>query len=87
MPNYPWLAKRTVDGEDIQARMRVLKLLGDPYSDEEIAGAPVIVEDKTELDALVAYLQGLGVHNVPSKAVSNVVSNVAPNVASKEPTQ
>jgi len=67
MPDYPWLAERTVDGEDIQARMRVLKFLGDPYSDEEIAAAPAAVKDKTELDALVAYLQGLGVHNVIPK--------------------
>jgi cytochrome c oxidase cbb3-type subunit 2 len=67
MPDYPWLAERTIDGEDIQARMRVLKFLGDPYSDEEIAAAPAAVKDKTELDALVAYLQGLGVHNVAPK--------------------
>ncbi len=71
MPNYPWLAERTVDGEDIQARMRVLKFLGDPYSDEDIAGAPAAVRDRTELDALVAYLQGLGVHNVASKEPAN----------------
>lgn len=67
MPAYPWLAESTVDGEDIQARMRVLKLLGDPYSDAEIAAAPGAVKNKTELDALVAYLQGLGVHNVASQ--------------------
>ena len=68
MPNYPWLAEREIDGEDIQARMRVLQLLGDPYSDEEIAAAPAAVKDKTELDALVAYLQGLGVRNVADVA-------------------
>ena len=67
MPNYPWLAERELDGEDIQARMRVLKFLGDPYSDDEIAAAPAAVKDKTELDALVAYLQGLGVYNVAAK--------------------
>ena len=61
------VAERTVDGEDIQARMRVLKFLGDPYSDEEIAAAPGAVKNKTELDALVAYLQGLGVRNVASQ--------------------
>jgi cytochrome c oxidase cbb3-type subunit 2 len=70
MPNYPWLAKAKIDGEDIQARMRVLRLLGDPYSDADIAGAAVAVEGKTELDAMVAYLQGLGVRNVESKTVS-----------------
>jgi cytochrome c oxidase cbb3-type subunit 2 len=71
MPNYPWLAEREIDGEDIQARMRVLQLLGDPYSDEEIAVAPAAVKDKTELDALVAYLQGLGVRNVADVAAED----------------
>ena len=61
MPNYPWLAEAQIDGDDMQARMRALRMLGDPYSDAEIAGAPDAVHDKTELDALVAYLQGLGV--------------------------
>ncbi len=65
MPAYPWLARRKIDGADIQARMRVLRMLGDPYSDADIAGAPAAVKGKTELDALVAYLQGLGVDNVP----------------------
>jgi cytochrome c oxidase cbb3-type subunit 2 len=61
MPDYPWLAQRELDYADIQARMRVLRLLGDPYSDEDIAAAYETVKGKTELDALVAYLQGLGV--------------------------
>jgi cytochrome c oxidase cbb3-type subunit 2 len=64
MPNYPWLARRTLDGQDIQARMRVLRRLGDPYTDTEIEDAPDAVKGRTELDALVAYLQGLGVANV-----------------------
>lgn len=66
MPNYPWLAEAQIDGADVQARMRVLRTLGDPYSDEEIAAAPAAVKDKSELDAIVAYLQGLGVRNVPA---------------------
>jgi cytochrome c oxidase cbb3-type subunit II len=61
MPNYGWLAQAEIDGADVQARMRVLRRLGDPYSDEEIAAAWGAVENKTELDAIVAYLQGLGV--------------------------
>jgi cytochrome c oxidase cbb3-type subunit 2 len=65
MPDYPWLAKATIDGTDLQARMRVLRLLGDPYSDADIAAAPKEVAEKTELDALVAYLQGLGIANEP----------------------
>jgi len=65
MPDYPWLTKKEIDGRDIQARMRTLRILGDDYSDTEIAAAPTVVRGKTELDALVAYLQGLGVRNVP----------------------
>ena len=63
MPAYPWLASAKVDGDDIAARMRVLRKLGDPYGDADIAGAPKAVDGKTELDALVAYLQGLGIAN------------------------
>ena len=61
MPNYPWLEHRELDYLDIQARMRVLRKLGDPYTDADINAAYEAVRDKTELDALVAYLQGLGV--------------------------
>jgi cytochrome c oxidase cbb3-type subunit 2 len=60
MPGYPWLAERTVDGELVQAKMRGLQKLGDPYSDEEIEAAAAVVANKTEMDALVAYLQSLG---------------------------
>jgi cytochrome c oxidase cbb3-type subunit 2 len=60
MPGYPWLERRELDHADIEARMRVLRLLGDPYTDEDIASAYETVRNKTELDALVAYLQGLG---------------------------
>lgn len=60
MPGFPWLADTPVNGEATTDRMQVLKTLGDPYSDEEIAGAKAAVDDKTELDAVVAYLQALG---------------------------
>jgi cytochrome c oxidase cbb3-type subunit 2 len=60
MPSYPWLATAMVDGEIVQRKMRALQMLGDPYTDEEIAAAPAAVANKTELDALVAYLQNLG---------------------------
>jgi len=66
MPGYPWLAKAGIDGADIQARMRVLRKLGDPYSDADIAAAPEAVKGKTEMDALIAYLQGLGIRNEPT---------------------
>ena len=62
MPSFPWLAKNTLDGEQVTAHMRALKRLGDPYSDEEVANAAKDVAGKTELDAVVAYLQALGKH-------------------------
>jgi cytochrome c oxidase cbb3-type subunit II len=60
MPSYPWLASATIDGELVQKKMRALRMLGDPYSDQDIAAAPDAVAGKSELDALVAYLQDLG---------------------------
>jgi len=60
MPGFPWLAERQVDPELITKKMRALQLLGDPYTDEQIAAAAAEVEGKTEMDALIAYLQGLG---------------------------
>jgi len=60
MPNYPWLAKTSLVPESIVPKMKALKRLGDPYTDAEIAAAPEELKDKTEEDALVAYLQGLG---------------------------
>ena len=60
MPGYPWLANNMVDGSDIQAKMQTLRTLGAPYTDAEIEAAPQALEGKTELDALIAYLQGLG---------------------------
>ncbi len=62
MPSFPWLNQNKVDGATVQAHMRALQRLGDPYSDAEIAAAPAAVAGKTEMDALVAYLQGLGKH-------------------------
>lgn len=59
MPAYPWLARRAVDGESVQAGMRVLRRLGHPYSAAEIAAAPAAVAGAMEVDALVAYLQAL----------------------------
>ena len=61
MPAYPWLAKTNLDPERIVLHLKALKRLGDPYSDEQIANAPKELAGKTELDALVAYLQGLGI--------------------------
>ena len=61
MPAYPWLAKTALDPQAIVPRLNALKRLGDPYTHEQIAAAPKELEGKNELDALVAYLQGLGI--------------------------
>jgi len=62
MPGYPWLEKNALNADTVVRRMRALRMIGDPYSDEAIAAAPAAVEGKTEMDALIAYLQGLGIH-------------------------
>jgi len=62
MPGYPWLNEGTLDGELIAKKMRALRILNTPYTDEEIANAPASVEGKTEMDAVIAYLQVLGTH-------------------------
>ncbi len=60
MPNYPWLDRNALDPSTIQIHMRGLRAIGVPYADEDIAVAPDLLEGKTEMDALVAYLQVLG---------------------------
>ncbi|SHG85263.1 cytochrome-c oxidase, cbb3-type subunit II [Pollutimonas bauzanensis] len=72
MPGYPWLQRNSVANENVQDRMRVLRTLGVPYTDEQIAKAPEQLQGKTEEDALIAYLQGLGVagRDAAAKAVS-----------------
>ena len=60
MPSYAWLSKSTANSADIGARMRALRAVGVPYQDDEIAAAPGELKDRTEMDALIAYLQGLG---------------------------
>ena len=62
MPSYPWLDRNLLNPEQVETRIRTLQRLGDPYSDEQVAGAAEEVRGKTELDAVVAYLQGLGKH-------------------------
>jgi cytochrome c oxidase cbb3-type subunit 2 len=78
MPAYPWLAGKKLDAADVQARMRTLRKLGDPYSDADIAGAPAAVEGKTEMDALIAYLQGLGIKNEPDASAAPASTGGAP---------
>ena len=60
MPAYPWLAKNTLDPDDIAPKMRALRRVGVPYSDADIANGGGDVKGKTDLDALIAYLQVLG---------------------------
>ena len=60
MPAYPWLFENTLDDADTAQKMRVLRTLGVPYTDEDIAGAADAVAGVTEADALIAYLQNLG---------------------------
>jgi cytochrome c oxidase cbb3-type subunit II len=62
MPSYPWLEKARVDADSMPARLKALKSLGTPYSDAEVTGSVEAVKGKTELEALIAYLQGLGTH-------------------------
>jgi cytochrome c oxidase cbb3-type subunit 2 len=62
MPSYPWLETNALDGADIQTKMSTLVVLGHPYTDADIEAAPASLEGKTELDAVVAYLQSLGLH-------------------------
>jgi cytochrome c oxidase cbb3-type subunit 2 len=62
MPGFPWLADATVDGSLVKKKMEALRALGDPYTQADLDGAAAAVEGKTELDAVVAYLQGLGKH-------------------------
>ncbi|MGC1954806.1 MAG: cytochrome-c oxidase, cbb3-type subunit II [Gammaproteobacteria bacterium] len=60
MPGYPWFEQNVLDAQGIQPRMRALRTLGAPYTDQEITNAPSELEGKTEMDAIIAYLQGLG---------------------------
>jgi cytochrome c oxidase cbb3-type subunit 2 len=62
MPGFPWLAENRLDGERTGAKMRGLRSVGVPYTDEDIAGAKAKVEGQLEMDALIAYLQQLGTH-------------------------
>jgi len=60
MPSFPWLAENVLDGQLTPRKLKTMLTLGVPYTDEDIAGATAAVQGKTELDALVAYLQNMG---------------------------
>lgn len=61
MPGYPWLATTALDANAIVPKLQALKRLGDPYTEEDIKAAPAQLQGKTEQDALIAYLQGMGI--------------------------
>ena len=60
MPRYPWLVDNKLDGKTITQHLEALRTIGVPYTDQDITGAAAAVDGKTELTALIAYLQGLG---------------------------
>lgn len=60
MPAFPWLARNKVNPDEVVAHMKALRAVGTPYTDEQLAKAPDELKNKSELDAVVAYLQGLG---------------------------
>jgi cytochrome c oxidase cbb3-type subunit 2 len=60
MPGYPWMARVPADAADIEAKMRALRSVGVPYSEEQIKGAKAELQGKSEMDALISYLQVLG---------------------------
>lgn len=62
MPGYPWLAQNKLDAATVESHMRALRMIGDPYTDDDLKSVKAAVDNKTELDALVAYLQDLGKH-------------------------
>lgn len=61
MPGYPWLAQAAADAALVETKMKALRSVGVPYSEEDIGKSPEDLKDKTEADALIAYLQGLGI--------------------------
>jgi cytochrome c oxidase cbb3-type subunit 2 len=60
MPAFPWLFEQTIAADGTAAKMRALRTVGVPYSDEDIAGAAAAVEGRTEAEAVITYLQQLG---------------------------
>jgi cytochrome c oxidase cbb3-type subunit II len=67
MPAYPWLNRNQLYADDIEAKMRALRNVGVPYSDDQIAAAQDELAEKTEMDALIAYLQNLGTSIKPKR--------------------
>jgi cytochrome c oxidase cbb3-type subunit 2 len=86
MPAYPWLATKMVDETQLPKRMEVLRTLGAPYTDEEIAGSVEAVKGKTQMEAVIAYLQVLGIHRSASRpAAAAALPEVSTEVAAAQP--
>ena len=73
MPGFPWLAKNSLDASATQTKMRALRKIGVPYTDQEIAAAPDAIANHTEMDALIAYLQGLKYQTPPATTNAGAV--------------
>ncbi|MCQ8895573.1 cytochrome-c oxidase, cbb3-type subunit II [Limnobacter humi] len=78
MPAYSWLATKKLDADEMQAHMRALRKVGVPYTDADIDQAPEMLKDKSELDALIAYLQGMGVRQPVQTAQAQQNQGVKP---------
>ena len=77
MPGFPWLAERALDAQATSRKMRALRSIGVPYSDEQIASAAEAVTGKTEMDALISYMQGLKFRGKPIDQDTDKLSNAA----------
>jgi cytochrome c oxidase cbb3-type subunit 2 len=73
MPGFPWLEKNAIDASTTQAKMRALRKIGVPYTDQEIADAPAMIANHTEMDALIVYLQGLKYQTSPTTANAGAI--------------
>jgi cytochrome c oxidase cbb3-type subunit II len=83
MPGFPWLAERALDPEGAQTKMRALRRIGVPYTDKDISQAPAAVADKSEMDALITYLQSMKFRGAPKDAQAAEVKFDAAAAAAK----
>jgi cytochrome c oxidase cbb3-type subunit 2 len=77
MPGFPWLAERTIDPAGTQTKMHALQKIGVPYTEQQIAEAPEAVRNRTEMEALIAYMQGLKFYGEPKAADGSAQNIVA----------
>jgi cbb3-type cytochrome oxidase cytochrome c subunit len=77
MPGFPWLSERLLDSEATAGKLRALRAIGVPYSDADISGAAEAVAGKTEMDALISYMQGLKFRGKPVDQDTKQLSSAA----------